>query len=89
MLSRPFFSRDDCELHRTVFDTAFSIALLLSNIGETLPRCDWFGWRNGGITARGCYLLPGDDKITLEVHADDGSTPAARVLSIQENHHEY
>jgi len=48
-----------------------------------------FGWRNGGIAARGCYLLPGDDKSSLEVHADDGSTPAARVLSIQENHHEY
>lgn len=88
VLSRPFFSRDDCELHRTVFDTAFSIALLLSNIGEALPRCDWFGWRNGGIAARGCYLLPGNDKSTLKVHADDGSTPA-RVLSIQENHHEY
>lgn len=58
-LSRPFFSREDQELHRAVFDTAFSVALLLSDVGEASLRCDWFGWRYGSIAARGCYRLDG------------------------------
>jgi len=81
-LSHPFFSRDDCELHRTVFDTAFSVALLLSDIGEPSFSYDWFGWRHGTVAARGCYLLKRDGGSKSIARANGGSTPAARVLSM-------
>ena len=83
-LSHPFFSRDDCELHRTVFDAAFSVALLLSDIGEESLSYDWFGWRHGRIAARGCYLLPHDGASIPTQHVAGGSVPAARVLSVSE-----
>ncbi len=89
VLSRPFFSRDDCELHRAVFDTAFSVALLLSDIGEASLRYDWFGWRHGSIAVRGCYRLPGEKSSTRTEHADADTTPAARVLNVREEHHEH
>jgi hypothetical protein len=84
-LSRPFFSRDDCELHRTVFDAAFSVALLLSDVGEASLSYDWFGWRHGRIAARGCYLLPRDGAATSREYVGRGAVPAARVLSVSED----
>ena len=84
-LSRPFFSRDDCELHRTVFDAAFSVALLLSDVGEESLRYDWFGWRHGRIAARGCYLLSPDGASIPAAYVGAGSMPAARVLSVSED----
>ena len=82
-LSHPFFSRDDCELHRTVFDAAFNIALLLSDIGEASYSYDWFGWRHGTVAARGCYVIARDGAPTPTC-ASGVSTPAARVLSVSE-----
>jgi proteasome lid subunit RPN8/RPN11 len=87
-LSRPFFSRADCELHRTVFDAAYSIALLLSDIGEDTLSCDWFGWRHGIVAARGCYLLPGSDISKPRALPGNGAQPVARVLNGQEEDHE-
>ena len=40
---------------------AFSVALLLTDVGEAGLRRDWFGWRGGAIAARGCYELAHDD----------------------------
>jgi hypothetical protein len=88
VLSRPFFSREDCELHRTVFDAAFSVALLLTDIGEGSLSCDWFGWRGGRIAPRGCYLLSRDGASTLNAHAGTGTTPA-RVLNVSEEDYEH
>jgi hypothetical protein len=53
---RPFFSRDDVALHRTVFPGAFNIAVLLSDFGEPDLRCDVFGWRFGMMMSRDFYL---------------------------------
>jgi hypothetical protein len=89
VLSRPFFSRDDCELQRTVFDSAFSVALLLSDIGEEQLSYDWFGWRHGSVAARGCYLLARDGAPIPITHVYDGVMPAARVLSVSEEKYEY
>jgi hypothetical protein len=55
-LMRPFFSRDDIALHRTVFPGAFNIAVLLSDLGESELRCDVYGWRFGMMMSRGYYL---------------------------------
>lgn len=55
-LMRPFFSRDDIALHRTVFPGAFNIAVLLSDFGEPDLSCDVFGWRFGMVMSRDYYL---------------------------------
>ncbi len=87
-LSQPFFSRADCEVHRTVFDAAFHIALLLSDVGEGSLRADWFGWREGQVAARGVYLMPGDT-VRLPAALPGGEAPpAARVLNVEEDRHE-
>lgn len=88
VLSRPFFSRDDRELHRVVFDTAFSVALLLSDIGEASLCYNWFGWRQGSIAARGCYLLDSDRRSDFSKRMIEDSALVARVLNITENPHE-
>jgi hypothetical protein len=83
-LSSPFFSRDDCELHRAIFDTAFSVALLLSDTGRDQLDYALFGWRNGMIAARGCYLLSGAANPAEALHVDGGEATAARVLTVRE-----
>ena len=58
--SRPFFSGDDCAVHRSVFPAAFNVALLLSFLDGDEPSIDLFGWREGRIYPRGFYLIPGN-----------------------------
>ena len=55
--TKPFFSQDDRALHRAVFQGAFNVALLVSDLGDDLS-VDLFGWRGGEIAQRGFYLLP-------------------------------
>ena len=55
-LNRVFFSKDDCDLHRTVFARAYQLGLLLSVRDDgIIPAL--FGWRRGIITARSFHLL--------------------------------
>ena len=54
---KPFFSGDDCSVHRTVFPQAFHIALLLSFLGPETLSIDCFGWREGRIKPRG-FIVP-------------------------------
>ncbi len=54
---KPFFSGDDCSVHRTVFSRAFHIALLLSFLGPQKLSIDCFGWREGRIKPRG-FIVP-------------------------------
>jgi proteasome lid subunit RPN8/RPN11 len=53
----PFFSIMDCAVHRTAFQSAFNVALLLSFQESSEPLIDLFGWREGMVAARGFYLL--------------------------------
>jgi hypothetical protein len=71
---RPFFSRDDIALHRTVFPGAFNIAVLLSDFGEPDLRCDVFGWRFGMVMSRDFYLV--GPAVTEPAHPVPGSRPA-------------
>lgn len=73
-LMRPFFSRDDIALHRTVFPGAFNIAVLLSDFGEPDLRCDVFGWRFGMVMSRDFYLV--GPAVTEPAHPVPGSRPA-------------
>jgi proteasome lid subunit RPN8/RPN11 len=87
LLSRPFFSRDDQELHRVVFDTAFSVALLLSDIGEASLCCDWFGWRCGAVETRGCYLL-NEYHSNPDDHPTESHSTATHTANAREHPHE-
>jgi hypothetical protein len=55
-LQRSFFSADDCDVHRTVFASAFYIALLVTNTDAGLQHA-LFSWRNGVIVQRGFHIL--------------------------------
>jgi len=58
-LQRVFFSADDCDVHRTLFPKAHSIALLFTNTDAGLLHA-LFSWRNGLIVQRGFHVLDGD-----------------------------
>lgn len=88
-LSQPFFSRDDCELHRTVFDAAFNVALLLSDTGAEGLSYDVFGWRDGIVAARGAYLVAGPDDTRTSVYTAGANQRAARILTVRESNHEH
>ena len=50
--SRPW----TCAFHRTAFQCAHNVALLLSFHDDPAPRFDLFGWRRGIVCARGYYI---------------------------------
>ncbi len=56
-LARPFLSRDDIALHRTVFPGPYHVALLLSDLGGDDLVCQVYGWRQGIVVQRGYYLI--------------------------------
>lgn len=64
--SAPVFSRDDRHLHREVFQQPWSIALLLSFLGEPAPRYDVFAWNRGEITPVEFVTLPPEPRAAQE-----------------------
>jgi proteasome lid subunit RPN8/RPN11 len=68
-LSSPAFSVADKNVHREVFQQPWSIALLLSFLGDSQPSCDVFAWNEGQIDAVEFYPLPGSGPIEGEVYA--------------------
>jgi hypothetical protein len=80
-LGRPFFSSDDCAVHRTVFWTAHSVALLITHAPAEM-NITMYAWRRGLIQPRGFYLLdpakdaPGPAIASGEVASDDDSLAA-------------
>jgi hypothetical protein len=53
--NRSFFSSMDVAFHRTAFQGAHNIALLLSFLDDPAPGFDLFGWRRGWVCARDYY----------------------------------
>ena len=47
----------DVAFHRTAFQAAHNVALLLSFLDGPAPRFDLFGWRRGLVAARGYYTI--------------------------------
>ena len=64
--SSPAFSAADRHLHREVFQTSWSIALLLSFLGDERPSYDVFAWNKGQIQAVDFYTLPESGAISGE-----------------------
>ncbi len=61
VLSRPFFSSEDIQMHRTIFPRAFHVALLVSDQGREPRDVSVFGWRRGMVVSRGCDVLGAAD----------------------------
>jgi Prokaryotic homologs of the JAB domain len=57
--SVPTFSLADKALHREVFQTPWSVALLLSFLGGERPSYDLYGWNRGQIEAQEFSTLTG------------------------------
>lgn len=72
--SRPFFSENDCAVHRSVFPAAFNVALLLSFLDRDEPSIDLYGWREGRICPRGFYLVPRNEGSLPARGSDHGSS---------------
>ncbi|MFY9573299.1 MAG: hypothetical protein WAV20_18025, partial [Blastocatellia bacterium] len=51
-----FFSAHDHALHRTVFPSAFSLALVANDIATGDVTFSAFGWREGLLEPRGFYI---------------------------------
>lgn len=56
-LAQGFLSEDDRLLHRTVFPRAYSVALVVNDIGEGGPTYSLFGWSRGVIEERSFHRL--------------------------------
>ena len=56
--SVPAFSAADRDVHREVFQQPWSIALLLSFLGDRLPSYDLFAWNRAQIEAVDFFTLP-------------------------------
>ena len=64
--SSPAFSAADRDLHREVFQKSWSIALLLSFLGDERPSYDVFAWNHGQIEEVKYYTLPDSGGISGE-----------------------
>ena len=56
-LAEGFLSEDDRLLHRAVFPRAYSIALVVNDVGESGPTFSLFGWGRGLIEPRVFHLV--------------------------------
>ena len=52
LFRRGFLSVDDIALHRAVFPRAYSVALLMNDVGDEPPAATLFGWRRGLVEER-------------------------------------
>ncbi|MDA1076210.1 MAG: hypothetical protein O3A63_15845, partial [Proteobacteria bacterium] len=68
---KPFFSEADRDVHRTLFPQAFSLALLISDLGELKQSADLFAWREGLITQRGFMTSPDPAVLSKPTHTKE------------------
>ena len=54
-----FFSQHDCAVHRAVFPSATSVALVASVADEGRAAFGVFGWCRGALQSRGLHVLGG------------------------------
>lgn len=55
--ARGFLSAHDRGLHRTMFPRAYSLALVVNDVGFAPPSFSLFGWEDGGIAERDFYVV--------------------------------
>jgi hypothetical protein len=70
-MASDFFSAHDHALHRTVFPRAYSVALVVNNVGFGEPTFSMFGWRRGLLESRGFQIR--------ESEANEAITERAQV----------
>jgi hypothetical protein len=55
--AEPFFSEDDCRLHRNVFPRALSVALLVTDSPQSGMSWTTFGWHKGELASRPFHVI--------------------------------
>jgi hypothetical protein len=55
--AKGFFSAHDRALHRTMFPRAYSLALVVNDVGFAPAGFSLFGWKDGGISEREFYVV--------------------------------
>lgn len=55
--ARAFFSTHDRALHRTMFPRAYSLALVVNDVGFAPANFSLFGWKDGAILERDFYVV--------------------------------
>jgi len=55
-LSHDFYSAHDHALHRAVFPRAYSIGLVVNDVGYSDPTFSLFGWNRGVLESRGFHV---------------------------------
>ena len=77
-LAAGFFSEHDCQLHRTVFPRAYSVAMVVNDAMNGLSY-SMFGWHEGRVTLRGFHVTGVSDTSELEMaRAATGPDPGER-----------
>jgi proteasome lid subunit RPN8/RPN11 len=84
-LARGFLSADDRALHRAIFPSAYSVALLASDVAFDDVSFSLFGWRQGRIERRGFHrrqeaasVAPAASSTTAEREAGEANEEDAR-----------
>ena len=93
-LARGFLSADDRALHRAIFPSAYSVALLASDVAFDEVSFSLFGWRQGRLEPRGFHrrqggaTVPGSatgsrsrERSTRESNEADAEQPAIERLT--------
>ena len=93
-LARGFLSADDRALHRAIFPSAYSVALLASDVAFDEVSFSLFGWRQGRLEPRGFHrrkegaTVPGSatgsrsgERSTRESNEADTEQPAIERLT--------
>jgi proteasome lid subunit RPN8/RPN11 len=82
-MAADFFSAHDQALHRTVFPSAYNIALV-ANVGANLTFSA-FGWREGVLEPRGFHIRRAEDSLAgiegSKVRADEGGQDDASAAT--------
>jgi hypothetical protein len=55
--ARGFLSTHDRALHRTMFPRAYSLALVVNDVGFAAPSFSLFGWKDGALAERDYYVV--------------------------------
>ena len=77
-MAADFFSAHDRALHRTVFPRAYSVGLVVNDLGEAGQTFSLFGWRRGLLEPRG-FNVKGDGAEVLKNETREAVAERAAV----------
>lgn len=80
-MAKAFFSAHDHALHRTIFPRAYSVALVVNDLGDECTTFSAFGWRRGLLESRGFHVTGADVVVAQRERKTAGVVAASSVLT--------